>query len=67
MNRRDPVAAVVCILIGGLLSFEALRLDLGTLERPGPGFVPLALGVGLTGLSGIYFALALRHRTLPGA
>ena len=53
------------MLIGGLLSFEALRLDLGTLERPGPGFVPLVLGVGLIGLSGIYFALALRHRTLP--
>jgi hypothetical protein len=48
-----------------VLLFEALRMDLGTPERPGPGFVPLALGIGLIGLSGIYFAIALVHRHLP--
>jgi hypothetical protein len=64
MNRRDLTAAVVILCAAGLLSFEALRLDLGNLERPGPGFMPLVLGLGLIGLSAIYLSLALAHRNV---
>ena len=50
----DTAAALGCLLAGGLLTVESLRLDLGSLARPGPGFVPLALGVGLLALSAVY-------------
>lgn len=62
MNRRDIIAAVVTLAAAGLLSFEAMRLDLGSLERPGPGLMPLVLGLGLAALAVIYLALSLAHR-----
>jgi hypothetical protein len=65
VNRRDLISAVGCLLAGGLLTVESLRLDMGSLARPGPGFVPLALGVGLLALSGVYLAMALAHRARP--
>ncbi|HSV93713.1 MAG TPA: tripartite tricarboxylate transporter TctB family protein [Desulfobacterales bacterium] len=66
MNRRDTAAALGCLLIGGLLTVESLRLDQGDLARPGPGFMPLALGAGLLALSAVYLASALAHRMIPG-
>ncbi len=66
MNRRDTAAALGGLLVGGLLTVESLRLDLGSLARPGPGFMPLALGVGLLALSAVYLASALAHRMIPG-
>ena len=65
MNRRDRISAVGCLLAGGLLTVESLRLDMGNLARPGPGFVPLALGIGLLALSGVYLVMALAHRARP--
>jgi hypothetical protein len=66
VNRRDTAAALGALLVGGLLTVESLRLDLGGLARPGPGFMPLALGVGLLALSAVYLASALAHRMIPG-
>jgi hypothetical protein len=66
VNRRDTAAALGSLLVGGLLTVESLRLDLGSLARPGPGFMPLALGVGLLALSAVYLASALAHRMIPG-
>ena len=66
MNRRDTAAALGGLLIGGLLTVESLRLELGGLARPGPGFMPLALGVGLLALSAVYLAAALTCRAVPG-
>lgn len=67
MNRRDTAAALGCLLAGGLLTVESLRLELGSLARPGPGFMPLALGVGLLALSAVYLAAALACRAVPGS
>jgi hypothetical protein len=67
VNRRDRIAALACLLTGFLVVGEAQRLEFGMLERPGPGFMPIALGVGLIVLSAIYLAAALLTGKRPAA
>ncbi len=44
------IAAVLFIGLGGFFALEALRYDLGTPFRMGPGFLPLTLGAVLAAL-----------------
>jgi hypothetical protein len=52
--RGDFIAATFWLVTGVLLSIWAATYSLGSLFRPGPGFVPLILGVLL-----IFFSLIL--------
>jgi putative tricarboxylic transport membrane protein len=54
-NRRDMVAGVLLIAIGIAVSLWAIRLQVGTLLRPLPGFFPLLVGSGIVALSVILF------------
>jgi len=47
MRRYDLASALFLLAFGLLAVFEARKLTLGTLGRPGPGLFPFALGVAL--------------------
>lgn len=46
------------LAFAGLICLESLRLPIGSLREPGPGFLPLVVGVLLGGLSGVCFLRA---------
>lgn len=58
----DRIAAILLALLGGFVVFEARRLPYWTANAPGPGFLPLWLGVLLAVASAVLFA---RTRTAP--
>lgn len=59
MNIHDVISSMFWLAIGIFFSVEGLRLDIGTLSVPGPGFVVLLAGVVL-GL----FSLILLVKTI---
>jgi hypothetical protein len=60
VSGRDRVAAVVFLLVGGYVVGAGFALDMGTLQKPGPGFQPFVLGVLFVGLAGVYLVAACR-------
>jgi hypothetical protein len=60
VSGRDRVAAVVFLLLGGYVAMVGWTLGVGTLQKPGPGFQPLVLGVLFLGLAATYLAAACR-------
>jgi hypothetical protein len=55
-SRREIFAGGLILLFGLVALLEGQRLGVGTLSDMGPGFVPMALGVVLSGL-GVIIAL----------
>lgn len=47
MRGRQLVVAAVLLAVGLAATAEARKLALGSLSRPGPGFFPYALSLGL--------------------
>lgn len=43
-SRKDLASAAIFVAIGAFFVLEALRYELGTPFRMGPGFMPVALG-----------------------
>jgi putative tricarboxylic transport membrane protein len=54
-NKRDMTAGLLLIAIGIAVIIWAIRLQVGTLLRPLPGFFPLLVGSGIVALSIILF------------
>lgn len=48
MARKGWVIPLALLLIGVAASIEALRLGLGSMRRPGVGFLPLLVGACLS-------------------
>jgi hypothetical protein len=63
--RNDLVAATFWLVIGLLFSILSATYPIGNLYRPGPGFVPLILGILLIFFSLILFRNSKRSRSLP--
>jgi hypothetical protein len=63
--RNDLVAATFWLFIGLFFSILSATYPIGNLYRPGPGFVPLILGMLLIFLSLILFRKSKRSRSLP--
>ena len=61
-NRGDIIGAVLLILLGIGVLAEALRLGVGTLLTPQPGFFPFLDGFLLIALSVVLLAQGLRGR-----
>ena len=55
--RADQVAGLMIALAGAYAGWETLKLPLGSLDNPGPGYMPLILS-GLLGVLGLVVALA---------
>lgn len=63
MAPREAASAGALALVALVGLFGAARLDVGGLTRPGPGFFPLVLSLGLLAVSVVLFAGAARART----
>ena len=51
MTRTDKITGVVFLLFGLFLIFESKKYPLGTIDNPGPAFLPLLLGMAVAALS----------------
>lgn len=60
-SPRDAVAGILFLAFGGILGYNALKLDLGTASRMGPGYVPALLAGLLLLLGLIILAGACRY------
>ena len=58
MRLYDQSSSSVWILFALYICIESIRMPLGTLREPGPGFVPLISGILLGGLSLVCFLKA---------
>ena len=52
LRRGEIGAASALVAVGCFFIWHALRLDLGHVGLPGPGFFPLALAIALTAFAG---------------
>ena len=48
MIRAEKVTSLLLILFAVFIGFESIKYPLGTIDNPGPGFLPLLLGVAMT-------------------
>jgi putative tricarboxylic transport membrane protein len=46
--RAEKVTCLLLILFAVFIGFESIKYPLGTIDNPGPGFLPLLLGVAMT-------------------
>lgn len=67
MGRRDRIVALFFLLLSGYVLQTAWALDVGTFQKPGPGFQPFALGLLFMVLAVAYLLPALRGRGTPGS
>jgi putative tricarboxylic transport membrane protein len=51
MLKLEKITCIVWLSMGGLLFTGSMRLQIGTLSEPGPGFLPLLTGALLCGAS----------------
>ena len=54
--RKDSLSSAVLLLLGGGYLWYALRYPLDTLDNPGPGVFPLAVGLLMVGLAALQLA-----------
>jgi len=62
-NKRDVLAGALLILIGIAVIVWSVRLQVGTLLRPMPGFFPFLVGSGIIALSLILLVRGWMGRT----
>ena len=55
MNKNDRMSSGVWLLFSGYICVESLRLPLGSFRDPGPGFLPLLVGILLAALTLVSF------------
>ncbi|MBI4588203.1 MAG: tripartite tricarboxylate transporter TctB family protein [Candidatus Rokubacteria bacterium] len=64
MKCHDFTTSLIWLLIGaGISAWSVAALDIGTLQHPGPGFLPTLCGVLIGGLALVVFAQARRRET----
>jgi putative tricarboxylic transport membrane protein len=65
MKRYDIYCALFWILLAIFEICLSLKLNLGTLKYPGPGFFPVIIGVVLLFLSSLLMIMAARGKKTP--
>jgi len=53
MNRIDRLGSLVGLLLAGVVIWQSVIIPMGTLNKPGPGFLPFWAGVILALLAGL--------------
>ena len=51
MQRLDKIGSVVCLVIAGIALWQSVKVPMGSIRQPGPGFLPFWVGVILALLS----------------
>ncbi|MHB9099385.1 MAG: tripartite tricarboxylate transporter TctB family protein [Syntrophales bacterium] len=65
MDIRDMISGIVCLLISVFVVMTSLRLGVGALHDPGPGFILFWAGILLAICSCILFGISLVKKTAP--
>ena len=66
MSRADKISGFFWLFFGILVSVESARLGLGTLHRPGPGFLFFYSGIFVSIMALIILVRALAARKMEG-
>ena len=66
MRNKDFISGVFWLGIGLIIIWQALDLKLGNYRTPGPGFLPLGVGLGMVGLSLAIIVRTLLSPSRPG-
>jgi len=64
MNNFDRVSSIALFLLSLWISVESMRLSIGSLQHPGPGFVSFIAGISMAGFS---FYLFIKNRAIIGS
>ncbi len=67
MKSKEFIGGFFWFLIALVIMWQALELKLGNYQTPGPGFIPLGVGLGMAGLSAVIMGRAVRFAPGPGA
>lgn len=59
---KDVIGAIFCCCIGLFYLISSLKYSSGTIDNPGPAFLPIILGYLMLFLSGLLLLLSLRKR-----
>jgi putative tricarboxylic transport membrane protein len=65
-RKAERIAAIALLVFSTAYTLSSLRLRMGRLSSPGPGLMPLLLGLTLTACALIYLFRQLGVRTGPG-
>jgi len=65
MNIRDIISGIVCLFISVFVFAISLRLGIGALHDPGPGFILFWTSILLTICTCILFGIGLLKKTGP--
>jgi hypothetical protein len=64
MRRYDLISSLFWLLCSALIIIGSLRLAVGTMGNPGPGFMPLLIGLLLSIISILLFIRSLKQSTI---
>lgn len=59
--RQDRIASILFFILAVLIMVESVKLSLGDIHNPGPGFVTFCLGVSMAILSALSFLMPDRQ------
>ncbi|HSR11325.1 MAG TPA: tripartite tricarboxylate transporter TctB family protein [Thermodesulfobacteriota bacterium] len=62
MKNRDLVSSLFCLILGLVFVGGGLKMGIGPMNGPGPGFFPAAIGGVLSSLSAVLFVISARKR-----
>ena len=65
MRNNDSVSSFFCLCLGLVFMGGGLKMGLGPLNAPGPGFFPAVIGAVLSSLSGVLLVTASRKKGNP--
>jgi putative tricarboxylic transport membrane protein len=51
VQRLDKIGSLVCLVIAGIALWQSMKVPMGNIRQPGPGFLPFWVGVILALLS----------------
>ncbi len=66
MSRADRISGFFWLFFGMLVSIESARLGIGTLYKPGPGFVFFYAGIFVSIMALVILVRALAARSVKG-
>jgi len=67
MDRKEILEVTFWLIIATLICLQSLRLDLGMVSRPGPGFMPFVAGGIIALLGGALFLQTILTKREQGA
>jgi putative tricarboxylic transport membrane protein len=67
LKSKEFIGGAFWLFVAIVVICQALELKMGNYQTPGPGFIPLGVGLGMAVLSLIIMGRAVRVASAPGA